>query len=90
MTVLTAVETQARLLAHHSGLRLLQAYGERTFFVNPDGRLPRGAYFATIKEADGLNDRTSRLDRDGRSGCRKIRFASSSARLQRVPPRVGR
>jgi hypothetical protein len=56
---------QGPLLARYPDLEPARAYGERSFFVNPGGRLPRGAYFATIKGADGPNDRASRLDRDG-------------------------
>lgn len=47
-------------------VRPLAAWGEVSFFVNPDGRLKRGAYFATIKQKDGAHDRASNLDRGGR------------------------
>jgi hypothetical protein len=40
------------------------SWGERAFFVNSGGLLPSGAYFATIKTADGPNDRASQLNRD--------------------------
>ncbi len=39
------------------------AWGETSWFYNPDQKLPRGIYFATIKEKDGDNDRASNLDR---------------------------
>ena len=39
------------------------SWGETSFFYNPDRQLPRGIYFATIKEKDGKNDRASNLDR---------------------------
>ncbi|MEM7271389.1 MAG: DUF6194 family protein, partial [Pseudomonadota bacterium] len=42
-----------------------EAWGERTWFVNPGRVLPSGVYFLTIKETDGPNDRASRLDREG-------------------------
>ena len=64
MSALSADEMQAWLLDRYNDLSLVHAYGERTFFVNPNGRLPHGAYFATIKEADGPNDQASELDRD--------------------------
>jgi hypothetical protein len=35
------------------------------FFYNPDNSLPKGIYFATIKESDGPNDKASNLDREG-------------------------
>ena len=38
---------------------LKKTWGETSFFVNPDDALPSGAYFATIKESDGENDRAS-------------------------------
>ena len=46
-------------------VRPVLAWGEVSYFVNPEGRLKRGAYFATIKTADGENDRASNLHRDG-------------------------
>ena len=46
-------------------VRPISAWGEVSFFVNPDGRLKRGAYFATIKQKDGEHDRASQLDRGG-------------------------
>lgn len=39
------------------------AWGETSLFYNPDRQLPRGIYFATIKEKDGKNDCASNLDR---------------------------
>lgn len=38
-------------------------WGETSYFYNPGLRFDRGAYFATIKERDGDNDRASGLDR---------------------------
>ena len=46
-------------------VRPMAAWGEVAFFVNPGARLKRGAYFATIKTADGAHDRASHLDRAG-------------------------
>jgi hypothetical protein len=40
-------------------------YREYSYFYNPNNILPRGVYFATIKESDGINDKASNLDRDG-------------------------
>ena len=42
-----------------------RSWGETAFFVNPGDALPSGAYFATVKDHDGENDRASALDRDG-------------------------
>ncbi len=41
----------------------VSAWGETSFFYNPHRKLPRGIYFATIKEKNGQNDRASDLDR---------------------------
>ena len=41
------------------------AWGETSYFYNPDHVLKRGTYFATIKEKDGENDRASELGRQG-------------------------
>jgi len=51
------------LLTSYDGLVLLYTYAERSFFYNPDKTLPKGIYFATIKESDGPNDRASNLNR---------------------------
>jgi hypothetical protein len=39
------------------------AWGETSFFYNPGRKLPRGIYFATVKDKDGDNDRASGLNR---------------------------
>lgn len=41
----------------------LEAWGETSFFYNPERALPRGIYFATLKDRDGDNDRASALHR---------------------------
>lgn len=50
---------------NYRGLKLIDTYAERSFFYNPDNILPKGVYFATIKLADGPNDKASHLNRDG-------------------------
>lgn len=55
------IEAAAARLAAFDGVAEKASWGERAFFVNPGGRLPSGTYFATIKTADGPNDRASRL-----------------------------
>lgn len=42
----------------------VDSYGERALYYNPCGKLKRGIYILTIKEKDGPNDKSSRLDRD--------------------------
>ena len=55
----------AELLARFPGTVPVEAWGETSLFYNPGGRLPRGVYFATVKQKDGANDRASQLDREG-------------------------
>ena len=43
----------------------LETWGELSFFVNPEMKLKRGKYFATLKSKDGKNDRASNLNREG-------------------------
>jgi hypothetical protein len=57
---MTPDDAAARLAAF-DGVAETATWGERAFFVNPGGRLPRGTYFATVKIADGPNDCASRL-----------------------------
>jgi hypothetical protein len=47
------------------GVVIKEAYSELTLFYNPNYALPNGVYFLTIKEKDGPNDKSSRLDREG-------------------------
>lgn len=44
-------------------IHIVTAWGETSFFYNPNRKLPRGIYFVTIKEKNGHNDRASNLDR---------------------------
>ena len=53
------------LLARYDGTVEVNAWGERSLFYNPGRALPRGVYFATVKEKDGENDRASDLNRPG-------------------------
>ena len=53
------------LLENYQGIVMKQTWGETSFFYNPDGSKPHGAYFLTIKEQDGENDRASGLFREG-------------------------
>lgn len=62
---MTAEEIVAQLLAGYEGVVAKVSWGETALFYNPGGRLPNGVYFCTIKEKDGDNDQSSRLDREG-------------------------
>lgn len=63
--MITVEELKYNIENRYLGLNLVLAYGEQSYFYNPDNLLPRGIYFATIKERDGVNDKASHLDRDG-------------------------
>lgn len=52
------------ILSNFSGLKVVDAWGEKSFFYNPNNLLKRGVYFCTLKEKDGANDKASELDRD--------------------------
>ena len=54
-----------QLLTRFPGTTAVDAWGETSLFYNPGQRLPRGVYFATIKQKDGENDKASQLDRPG-------------------------
>jgi hypothetical protein len=79
------------LLARYEGTQVVAAWGERSIFYNPGGRLPRGVYFATVKEKDGDNDKVSQLDRAGvfrlNVGTTKPLFVE---RFGPPPPRPGK
>ncbi len=43
---------------------LVESWGEKGIFYNPNNVLKRGVYVLTIKEKDGDNDKGSNLDRE--------------------------
>jgi len=59
----TIDDVHAYLLDAYEGLDVQPSWGERAYFYNPGQRFARGAYFLTLKEKDGENDRASALDR---------------------------
>jgi Family of unknown function (DUF6194) len=62
---MNAKQLENWILDNYQGVIVTDAYRERSFFYNPDGSLPKGIYFATLKESDGQNDKASNLDREG-------------------------
>lgn len=44
---------------------LVNSWGERGVFYNPNNTLKRGIYVLTVKEKDGDNDKSSNLNREG-------------------------
>lgn len=63
VSVMTPQDVVAALTARFAGLAPKASWGETSLFYNPDGVLPNGVYFATVKEHDGANDSASQLDR---------------------------
>jgi hypothetical protein len=47
------------------GTVLVESWGEKGIFYNPNWVLKRGVYVLTIKEKDGDNDKGSNLNREG-------------------------
>jgi hypothetical protein len=58
-------EVGQAILDAYDGVVPVASWGEISFFYNPGRALARGAYFCTIKDHDGKNDRASALDRPG-------------------------
>lgn len=62
---MNAKQIENWILDNYQSVIVTDAYRERSFFYNPDNSLPKGIYFATIKESDGPNDKSSNLEREG-------------------------
>ena len=65
MTTLSTRHIIEDLTARYPGTRAIATWGETALFYNPGKALPRGVYFATVKDRDGANDKASNLDRPG-------------------------
>lgn len=61
---MNSAEVVASITKSYQDIVVKKAYGETTFFYNKNLILPHGAYFLTIKEQDGPNDKQSCLYRD--------------------------
>ena len=53
------------MLKTYEHINPINSWGERSYFINPEMKLKRGSYFATVKSKDGENDRASLLKRPG-------------------------
>lgn len=62
---MTPKEIEKYILSLSPHIEVHQTWGETAFFFNRDSILPKGVYFATIKQKDGKNDSASNLDREG-------------------------
>ena len=58
-------EILAYCLKNLEGTTLVESWGEKGVFYNPNHILKRGVYVLTIKEKDGENDKSSNLNRQG-------------------------
>lgn len=72
-----------------NGTVLINSWGERGIFYDPDRKLKRGVYILPVKEKDGNHDRSSKLNRDGvyrvNLGIRKRTFSKMFGPLPACP-----
>ena len=80
-------------LENLDGTVLVNSWGEKGIFYNPENKLKRGIYILTIKEKDGDNDKSSKLNRDGiyrvNLGVRKETFCSMFGETPKRPAKGG-
>ena len=90
---MTADEIINYCLKNLEGVVLVNSWGERGIFYNPQNRLKRGVYILTVKEKDGENDSSSNLDRAGiyrvNLGVRKQTFLSLFGHIPARPQKGG-
>lgn len=76
-------------LENLEGTVLVESWGEKGIFYNPENKLKRGIYILTIKEKDGDNDKGSALNRDGiyrvNLGIRKQTFLNMFTAVPKRP-----
>lgn len=75
------------------GTVLVNSWGEKGIFYNPDNKLKRGIYILTVKEKDGDNDKGSKLDRTGiyrvNLGVRRQTFIDMFGEIPKRPVKGG-
>ena len=75
---MTPDEVLKYCLENLEGTVLVESWGERGVYYNPDNILKRGVYILTVKEKDGDNDKSSNLNRENiyrvNLGVRKTTF----------------
>ena len=68
---------------------LINSWGEKGIFYNPNQKLKRGIYIITIKEKDGEHDKSSNLNREGiyrlNIGVRKETFIKMFGNVPKRP-----
>ncbi len=90
---MTADKIIAYCLDRLEGIAIVNSWGERGVFYNPENRLKRGVYILTLKEKDGENDSASQLNRKGiyrvNIGVRKSTFEKMFGAVPARPPKGG-
>ena len=61
--MMQAIEVLNYCLKNLENTVLVESWGEKGIFYNPNHVLKRGVYVLTVKEKDGENDKASNLDR---------------------------
>ena len=76
-------------LSTYQDVVLVDSWGERGIFYNPNRVLKRGVYVLTVKEKDGDNDKSSMLNRDSiyriNVGLRKKTFINRFGHIPQRP-----
>ena len=76
-------------LENLEGTILVESWGEKGIFYNPNQVLKRGVYVLTVKEKDGNNDKGSNLDRENiyrvNVGLRKPSFKKIFGEIPKRP-----
>ena len=74
------------------GTVLVSSWGEKGIFFNPGNLLKRGVYVLTVKEKDGDNDKSSKLDRENvyrvNIGIRKDTFIKLFGKIPERPGEI--
>ncbi len=90
---MTADKIITYCLERLEGIAIVNSWGERGVFYNPENRLKRGVYILTLKEKDGENDSASQLNRKGiyrvNIGVRKSTFEKTFGAVPARPPKGG-
>lgn len=80
-------------LENLKGTILVNSWGEKGIFYNPDNKLKRGIYVLTVKEKDGENDKSSNLNRKNiyrvNLGIRKKTFTDMFGTVPKRPEKGG-
>lgn len=90
---ITSEQILTYCLDNLDGTVLVESWGEKGIFYNPNKTLKRGVYVLTVKEKDGDNDKASNLDREGvyrvNLGVRKNTFCGMFGEIPARPSKGG-